>query len=153
MFLELAIGAGIIWGLSKVVGKAAASDKLVVQVSGRIHKITFGKIIIVCDALIKNPTKQSFRFRRPFVTLKYKGKTFGTSDVKDTIITLEPYKETPIKDIVIEINLLQLPAALLDAFKILQTAQGTLQIDINTIIPVITPAGDVPVSYDDKIIL
>lgn len=153
MFLELAIGAGIIWGLSKVVGKAAASDKLVVQVTGRIHKITFSKITIICDALIKNPTQQTFRFRRPFVTLKYKGKSFGTSDVKDTIIEVLPYKEVPIKDIVIDIQLLQLPAALLDAFNILKTAQGTLQIDLNTIVPMVTAAGDVPVSYDDKIVL
>lgn len=153
MILELAIGAGIAWALTKVVGKATASDKLVVQVSGRIHKITFSKITIVIDALVKNPTQQSFRFRRPFVTLKYKGETMGTSDVKDTIIELQPYKETPIKDIVIDIQLLQLPAVLLDAFNILKTAQGTLTIDTNTVVPMVTPAGDVPVSYDDKIVL
>ena len=153
MILELAIGAGIAWALTKVVSKATASDKLVVQVSGRIHKITFSKITVIVDALIKNPTQQSFRFRRPFVTLKYKGETFGTSDVKDTIIDLAPYKETPVKDIVIDIQLLQLPAVLLDAFNILKTAQGTLTIDANTIVPVVTPAGDVPVPYDEKIVL
>jgi hypothetical protein len=153
MFLELAIGAGIIWGLSKVVGKAAASDKLVVQVTGRIHKITFSKITIICDALVKNPTQQSFRFRRPFVTLKYKGKTLGTSDVKDTIIEVQPYQEEPIKDIVIDIQLLQLPSVLLDAFNVLKAAKGSLEIDVNTIIPVVTPAGDVPVPYDEKIVL
>lgn len=153
MILELAIGAGIAWALTKVVGKATASEKLVVQVSGRIHKITFSKITVIVDALIKNPTQQSFRFRRPFVTLKYKGETFGTSDVKDTIIELAPYKETPVKDIVIDIQLLQLPAVLLDAFNILKTAQGTLTIDANTVVPVVTPAGDVPVPYDEKIVL
>lgn len=153
MILELAIGAGLAWALTKVVGKAAASDKLVVQVSGRIHKITFTKITVVIDALVKNPTQQNFRFRRPFVTLKYKGETLGTSDVKDTIIELQPYKETPIKDIVIDIQLLQLPAVLLDAFNILKTAQGTLTIDTNTVVPMVTPAGDVPVTYDDKIVL
>lgn len=153
MILELAIGAGVAWALSKVVGKATASDKLVVQVSGRIHKITFSKITIVCDALVKNPTQQSFRFRRPFVTLKYKGNSFGTSDVKDTVIDLPPYKEIPIKDIVIDIQLLQLPTVLLDAFNILKTAQGTLTIDVDTIIPYVTAAGDVPIPYNEKIVL
>lgn len=153
MILELAIGAGVVWALSKVVSKATASEKLVVQVSGRIHKITFSKITVIVDALVKNPTQQSFRFRRPFVTLKYKSETFGTSDVKDTIIDLPPYKEITVKDIVIDIQLLQLPAVLLDAFNILKTAQGTLEIDANTVIPVVTPAGDVPVPYDEKIVL
>jgi hypothetical protein len=153
MFIELAIGAGVIWGLAKVVGKAKAADKLVIDVTARIHKITFSKITIVADALVKNPTKQDFRFRRPFVTLKYKGKTLGTSDVKETIIDLKPYSQSSIKDIVIDIQLLQLPAALLDAFTILKTAKGTLEIDVETIVPVVTQAGDVPVTYDDKIIL
>ena len=153
MFLELAIGAGVLLALTKVVSKAAASDKLVVQVSGRIFKITFTKITVIVNALIKNPTQQSFKFRTPFVTLKYKGETIGVSDVKDTIIDLPPYKEIPVKDIVIDIQLLQLPALALDAFKILQSAQGTLEIDVNAIVPVVTPAGDVPVPYDEKIVL
>jgi hypothetical protein len=153
MFIELAIGAGLIWGMSKLAGKAKASEKLVVNITGRIHKITFSKITVICDAVVKNPTQQSFRFRRPFVTLKDKGKTLGNSDVQATEIELPAYKETPIKNFVIEIQLLQLPAVLLDAFNILKTAKGNLQVEVVTLIPLITPAGDVPVTYQDTIVL
>ncbi|MCA6392214.1 MAG: hypothetical protein IM607_12570 [Cytophagales bacterium] len=153
MFIEFAIGAGLIWGVSKLVRKANASDKLTVNVTGRVHKITFSKITVICDALVKNPTQQTFRFRRPFVTLKYKGKTLGNSDVQAIGIELPAYKETTIKNFVIDIELLQLPAVLLDAFNILKTAKGNLQLEVVTLIPIITPAGDVPVTYQDTIVL
>jgi hypothetical protein len=153
MFIEFAIGAGLIWGVSKLVRKANASDKLAVSISGRIHKITFSKITVICDAQVKNPTQQTFRFRRPFVTLKYKGKTLGNSDVQAIGIELPAYKETTIKNFVIDIELLQLPAVLLDAFNILKTAKGNLQLEVVTLIPIITPAGDVPVTYQDTIVL
>jgi hypothetical protein len=151
MFLEIAIGAGLIWGITKVVSKAQAADKIVVDVSSRIHKITFTQITISCDAKVKNPSNQNFRFRRPFVTLSYQGKTLGTSDVKDTLIELAPYTEIEIKNIVIEIQLLQLPAVLMDVYNRLKTAQGTLTLDVQTIVPMVTNAGDVPVKFDEKI--
>src|ERR1041385_79460 len=143
IFETIAIGAGVGWLVSKIIGKKNASDKLQVVISGRIHKITFSKITIMVNAVVKNPTNESFRFRKPFVTLLYKKETIGLSDVSSTEYELKPYSELTIKDISIDIYLLRLSKLALDVFKILQTAQGSAQIEANSIVPWITAAGDI----------
>lgn len=153
IFEAIAISAGAAWLISKIAGKVSASNKLQVVLSGRIHKVTFSKITVVIDALVKNPSNQTFRFRKPFVTLIYKKETIGLSDVASTELELKPYSETTIKNIVIDIYILRLSAVAADIFKVFQTAQGSIEIEANTLVPYITAAGDVPMNYDQKIVL
>jgi hypothetical protein len=153
IFETIAIGAGAGWLISKIVGKVSASDKLQIVLSGRIQKVTFTKVTVIVNALVKNPSNQTFRFRKPFVTLIYKKETIGLSDVTSTEIELKPYSETTIKDISIDIFLLRLSGVAADIFKIFQTTQGNIEIDANALIPYITAAGDVPMNYSQKIVL
>jgi hypothetical protein len=153
IFEAIAISAGAGWLISKIVGKVSASNKLQVVLSGRIHKITFSKITVMVNALVKNPSNQTFKFRKPFVTLIYKKETIGLSDVASTEIELAPYSETTIKDIAIDIYLLRLSPVAVDIFKIFQTAKGSIEIEANTLVPYITAAGDVPMNYNEKIVL
>ena len=146
-------GAVAVWGITKIAGKVNASGKLDFTLSGRIQKVTFSKITILLNAQVKNPTKETFRFRQPFVTLVYKKETIGMSNVASTEYELKPYSMITVKDISVDIYLLKLSAVAADVFKIFQTATGTITIDANALVPVITAAGDVSVNYPQQIVL
>jgi hypothetical protein len=146
-------GAAAVWGLTKIVSKSTASNKLEFTLTGRIQKVTFSKITIVLNAQVKNPSKETFRFRQPFVTLLYKKETIGLSNVTSKEYELKPYSEITVKDITVDIYLLKLSALAADVFKIFQTATGTITIDANALVPVITTLGDVSINYPQQIVL
>lgn len=151
MILEiLGIGAAAL-----LVGKALSwkndSDKLIVSTKARIHKLTFSKITIAVLPTVKNPTNHTYKFKHPHVTLEYKKQAIGTSNVENFDYTLEPYQQKDLNDVMVEINILSLPALALDIFNILRTQSGAAPILVRTIVPVDVAGRIVTVPYEQTI--
>jgi hypothetical protein len=151
MMLEVAIGVGAILLIGKAIGWTKDSEKLNVSTTARVHKITFSKITIVIKALIKNPTKQVFRFKHPFVTLEYKKQSIGTSIVEDINYTLQPFQQAEMKDIAVEISIFSLPTLAMDLFNILRTQTGAAPIIVRTTVPVEIAGQLVSVPYEQTV--
>ncbi len=151
MILEIAIGAATLLLIGKAASWKAGSDKLVVDTKGRLHKITFSKITIVVNATVKNPTKHTYKFKHPFVTLEYKKHTIGTSIVENIDYELAPFEQKMLKDITVEISVLSLPTLALDIFNILRTQTGAAPILIRTVVPVEVAGQITSAKYEQTI--
>ncbi len=151
MILEI-LGIGIAaLVVGKAVGWANSSEKLIITTKARLHKITFSKISIAVVPTVKNPTKHTYKFKHPFVTLEYKKQSIGTSSVEDHDYTLEPFKQMNLKDVMVEISILSLPTLALDLFNILRTQTGAAPILVRTIVPVEVAGQIVSVPYEQTI--
>jgi hypothetical protein len=112
------------WGLSKVAKVNQLSNRLNIECTGRIHKITFTKITAAIKAKMKNPTNTSITIQHPYVELFYKGELIGSSDVKNETIPIPKYGQ-PETEMLVEISLLKLTVIAADMFRAMQTKQGT----------------------------
>lgn len=150
IFEIIGIGAAALL-LTKAVSWAKGSEKLIVSTRARIHKITFSKITIAVVPTVKNPTDHTYKFKHPLVTLEYKKQTIGTSNVENYDYVLEPFKQMDLKDVMVELNVLTLPALALDIFNILRTQKGAAPILIRTIVPVNVAGQFVSVPYEETV--
>ncbi|HTF02842.1 MAG TPA: hypothetical protein VK826_02420 [Bacteroidia bacterium] len=151
MILELALGFGAALLIGKAIGWKQDGDKLVVTTTARLHKLTFSKMTIIVKAAVKNPTKQGYKFKHPFVTLEYKKQPIGTSVVEDEGYQLKPYEQMMLKDIAVEVSMFSLPALAIDLFTILRTQTGAAPILVRTIVPVEIANQIVSVPYEQTI--
>lgn len=97
LFLIGAAGAGVlVLALSGAFAGSRISelsDNLVVETSGRIHKVDFSGLTLAVDVAIKNPSRTSLTFRHPFVKLRSANKDLLTSEIKSTLYTVASYAE------------------------------------------------------------
>lgn len=73
--------------------------------SASIYKISLSGVTLRLDVLLKNPTKGSFTVKFPFVKIKYKGKSIGSSQVVNKDIVIPAYGQVMIDKIMINIPL------------------------------------------------
>jgi len=86
------------------------ADKLEVEVRTMVHSMDLIKIVVRLDVKLKNPSRNDFDFRQPFVTLKYNTRTLGTSQASEKVTTFaagqEKFFEEPVMITIPLINLL-----------------------------------------------
>lgn len=151
MILEIiGIGAAALL-VGRAINWTKNSEKLVVNTRARLHKITFSKISIAVIATVKNPTKHQYKFKHPSITLEYKKQSIGTSNVENHDYILESFQQMNLKEIVVEINILSLPALALDLFNILRTQSGSAPVLVRTIVPIDVAGQIVSVPYEQTI--
>lgn len=102
---NILIGAGLfftgryIWSLSRT------GQKAVVEIDGRVHKVTFAGVEVVVNYNIKNPTRSSIEMAAPLISLSYNGTVLASSsmslvDIPEEVrtpkdmIKILPFKET-----------------------------------------------------------
>lgn len=112
-------------------------NRLNVECTARIHKITFSKITIAVTAKLKNPTNTSLTIQYPYMELWYKGEMIGSSEVKDETILIPQYGQ-PERELLIDIYLLKLSVIAADIFRKLQTQQGTVAVQSKTYTSIVT---------------
>ena len=130
-YIITATAAALAWGISKVAKADKFYNRLNVECTGRIHKITFTKITVAVKAKMKNPTNTSITIQYPYVELHYKGEMLGSSEVKNETILIPQYGQ-PEAELLIEISLLKLSAIAADMFRAIQTKQGTVSVQGKT---------------------
>ncbi len=97
------IGAGVIAGINYVRGITRAQAQLQIVPSIYLHKISLEGLVIRVDALLKNPTKASFKIKYPFIEIMHSGKLIGSSESVNKNISIPSYGQVMIKDIMITI--------------------------------------------------
>lgn len=125
--LVLGGAAALVWVLTKATQAARFYNRLNIETSGRLHKLTFSKMQVAIKCKLKNPTNTAIEIQYPYVELYYKGERLGASQVVNETIPIPKYGQ-PEREVLIDIYLLQLSVVAAAIFKVLQTQQGTVAV-------------------------
>jgi hypothetical protein len=121
------IGAGLIAGYRYYLNMKKTEAELEIIPDARIHEVNWNGITIRLDVLLKNPTKGSFSLKFPFVKLKYKGSTVGSSEVVNKDVKIPAYGQAKIEKILIAIPVLNIFTV---SSSILKAVQNNEQVKI-----------------------
>ncbi len=152
------LGGRYLWQLSRTGKKA------IVEVSGRIHKVTLGGVELVLRYNIKNPTKTSIEMAPPLVSLSYNGNVLASTSMslveipeasrsEKGRIRILPFKETGHITTSILIPYLTVIGAGATLFKTLQanlaeeSEAEPVKFEVATVSTVFTKVGSFP--YDE----
>lgn len=144
------------------------SKKVVVQVSGRVHKVSIDGVEILLKYNIKNPTNSSISMNAPLITLSYNGSVLASSSMASNnipenvrgnngTIKILANQETGEISTSILLPTLSLISAGTNLLKILKdrlkasAETKKVKIEVQTTSTVITKLGKYP--YDDKTII
>lgn len=101
------LGGAVYFGGKYLFSLNRAGNKAVVQVSGKVEKVTLSGVVVELKFNIKNPTGSNIEMAIPLIKLSHNGKVLASSsmalveipdDVKSASgrIKILPYKETGI---------------------------------------------------------
>ncbi|MBL4862191.1 MAG: hypothetical protein JKY09_04130 [Crocinitomicaceae bacterium] len=99
------IGGAVFFTGRYLISLNRASKKVVVQISGRVHKVTLKGIEVFLDYNIKNPTRSNMEMAVPLIKLSHAGQVLVSSsmalvDIPDATksangrIKIKPFQET-----------------------------------------------------------
>lgn len=97
------VGAGLIAGYNYIRNLKKAQAELEIVPNAYLHQLSFEKIIIRVDVLMKNPTKGSFSIKFPFLKILYQDSTVGSSQAINKDIKIPAYGQVMIDKILVEI--------------------------------------------------
>lgn len=104
--LKYILGAGLaLLGGKYLFQLHRAGKKVIVSVSGRVHKVTLEGVVVIMNYNIKNPTKGSMEMSTPLIQLTHRGILLASSsmslvEVPETAktaggrIKIQPFRET-----------------------------------------------------------
>lgn len=137
---KILIGAGILAGgviIYKIATASAEANAFVTNLNFNIKpsgiKLSGTTLVVKIDVEFINPTNTSVSFRKPMVTISYRGSTLAQSKVSTDIVTIQPNGISRIKDITFNIPLtsISLFTTILD---MVQTVKADIKIDPNATI-------------------
>lgn len=102
------IGGGLIAGVTYLLRLNRTNINLETVPTVKVHKIELSGVTIRIDLHLKNPTNGRFKIKFPFVKLVRKNTTIGSSQVVDKDITIPPFGESVITQIMVKIPMLSL---------------------------------------------
>lgn len=118
-----AIGAGVVAAVSYYMNIKRAQATLEVKPQAYIHKLDWDGLTIRVDALLKNPTRASFKIKFPYIRIEHKDTMLGSSQVINKDIKIPPFGEAFVKDIMIVIPVLSFFSVIYDLIKELMAKQ------------------------------
>ncbi len=135
------------------------SEKAVVQITGRVHKLDFRGLELAIEYNIKNPTSTSIRMSVPLISLNYGGSVLASSSMDATRIPEEskdskgriiiaPNKETGFIKTRVLIPLLSIPPLAKDLIARLRDTSSKTTFEVDTTATVFTALKEIP--YNDK---
>ena len=101
-----AVGAGLIGAISYVRGITRAQAELQIVPSVYLHKVSLEGIVIRVDALLKNPTKASFKIKYPFIEIMHSQRLIGSSQVINKDIHIPSFGQVMIQDMMVNVPVL-----------------------------------------------
>jgi hypothetical protein len=99
------------------------SDRLEVNPTVKIHKLDFTGLTIRIDVKMKNPTDRGFKMKYPFIQVAYKGKSIGSSQTSDEILSIAPNSEKSINAIMLNFPLIGMISLISGLYKSLLTGE------------------------------
>lgn len=118
----------------------------------KIHKLEFSGVTIRVDIQLKNPSRNSFKLKYPFIKLSYKGDSIGSSQVVNQDIVLPAFGEAQIENVLIRIPLINLFTTAGKVFTAINNNEA-IQIQIDTLTTIDIGIKKLPFSKTDKIVL
>lgn len=100
------------------------SDRLVAIPSAMVHKIDFTGLTIRVDVKLKNPTNNGFKMKYPFVQVGYNGKTIGSSQATDEVLSIPPNGEYQIRAILLNFPLIGMISLISDLLQSLENGKA-----------------------------
>lgn len=113
------IVGGAIAGGSYFFNMRRASVQLEVIPKAYIHSLSWSALKIRVDALLKNPTRASFRVKFPYIRFTYGDTLLGSSQVIDKDITIPAYGQVVIDGMMVELPVLSLLSGAYNVIKAL----------------------------------
>ena len=143
-----ALLAGATW-LSRI-NKTAVN--LEVVPTAKIHQLAFNGVTIRVDIQLKNPTRSSFKLKYPFIKLRYKDESIGSSQVVNQDIVLPAFGEAQIENVLIKIPLLNLFTSSGKVFTAINNNE-LIQIQIDILTTIDIGIKKLPFTKSEKITL
>ena len=164
----IAIGGAVFLGGRYLFSLNRAGKKIVVQVGGRVNKVSLNGVEVILKYNIQNPTRSSIRMSAPLIKLTYQGKVLASSsmslveipeDVRSTNgkIKIEPFRETGFIStsiLIPHLSLIGTGANLLTRLKdklLTQSDEDPITFEIETTSTVFTKVGSYPYDEIEKI--
>lgn len=134
---KILIGTGILAGgyiIYKIATASAEANAFVTNLNFNIKpsgiKLSGTNLVVKIDVEFINPTNTSVSFRKPMVTISYRGSTLAQSKVSTDIVTIQPNGVSRIKDITFNIPLTNL-SILSSVIDMVKTVKSDIKIDQN----------------------
>lgn len=99
---------GVIAGGSYFYNMRRASVQLEVIPKAYIHSLSLTALTIRVDALLKNPTRASFKVKFPYIRVTYSGSLLGSSQVIDKDIQIPSFGQVVIDSMMVELPVLSI---------------------------------------------
>ena len=97
---------GAIAGGSYFYNMKRASVQLEVIPKAYLHSLSWTALTIRVDALLKNPTRASFKVKFPYIRITYGDSLLGSSQVIDKDIHVPSYGQVVIDGMIVEVPVL-----------------------------------------------
>lgn len=142
-----AIGAGV-WAIATYINSMnRVQAQLQVVPNVMIHQLSLEGLTIRVDALLKNPTRASFKIKYPFIEIINKDVLVGSSDVINKDIKIPPFGQVLVQGMLVKIPVMSFFSVVYDMIKALLNKQAiTLTVAVVTTIDL----GWTQVAYDNK---
>lgn len=134
---KILIGTGILAGgylIYKIATASAEANAFVTNLNFNIKpsgiKLSGTNLVVKIDVEFINPTNTSVSFRKPMVTINYRGSVLAQSKVSTDIVTIQPNGVSRIKDITFNIPLTNL-SILSSVIDMVKTVKSDIKIDQN----------------------
>lgn len=141
------VAGGLLWRLSRTAKHLEVVPRL------RVHKLDFKNLTLAVDATLKNPTSGGLKIKFPFVKLIHEGTTVGSSEAKDEEIKIPPFGQSEIKNIMIEIPLLNLTGVAVGLVNYLRGITNMVAMDINVMTQADALITSFPVNVTEPVII
>lgn len=106
--IVLAGGAYLVYRLVHTGGKLSINVASINSPSFRD-----GAVVLSVNATVDNPTSQSLRIKKPYLTIDYNGNEIANSKTSDEYIAIKANDRAKIKDLNIQVPFLKLGAAMI----------------------------------------
>lgn len=99
---------GAIAGGSYFYNMRRASVQLEVIPKAYLHSMSWSALTIRVDALLKNPTRASFKVKFPYIRITYGDSLLGSSQIIDKDIRIPAYGQIVIDSMMVEIPVISI---------------------------------------------
>lgn len=110
---------GVIVGGSYFYNVRRASVQLEVIPKAYIHSLSLTALKIRVDALLKNPTRASFKVKFPYIRVTYNGSLLGSSQVIDKDIQVPAFGQVVIDSMMVELPVIGIASNAYSIIKLL----------------------------------
>lgn len=152
LFTGAVIIGGAIAGGSYFYNMRRASIQLEVIPKASLHSLSWTTLTIRVDALLKNPTRASFKVKFPYIRITYADTLIGSSQVIDKDIQIPAYGQVVIDSMMVEVPVISIVSSVYSVVKALFNKESVkLKVDVITTIDLLW--SRIPYSSNTDILL